>query len=72
MREHEPHDIPDRSGDGDANSRREEARARLREQHQGDPHDVGRTSGGGSLGHKQPPDVTSEGPIRNRPERSGS
>ena len=32
------------------------------------PRDVGRTSGGGSLGHKQPEDVTNEGPIRNQGE----
>ena len=32
------------------------------------PRDVGRTSGGGSLGHKQPEDVTEEGPIRNQGE----
>lgn len=31
--------------------------------------DVGKTSGGGSLGHDQPPDVTREGPIRNQRER---
>ena len=31
------------------------------------PTDVGRTSGGGSLGHKAPPDVNEEGPIRNQP-----
>jgi hypothetical protein len=28
-------------------------------------HDVGRTSGGGSLGHVQPSDVREETPIRN-------
>jgi hypothetical protein len=27
--------------------------------------DVGRTSGGGSLGHEQPPDVKRETPLRN-------
>lgn len=29
--------------------------------------DAGRTSGGGSLGHRQPDDVENEGPIRNNP-----
>jgi hypothetical protein len=34
--------------------------------------DVGRTSGGGSLGHVQPEDVTGEAPIRNQSdERPG-
>lgn len=33
--------------------------------------DVGRTSGGGSLGHDQPGDVQRETPIRNAPDRDG-
>ena len=35
----------------------------------GSPRDVGRTSGGGSLGHKQPRDVADETNIRNEPSR---
>ena len=35
-----------------------------------EPTDVGRTSGGGSLGHKQPPEVDREAPIRNNPPAS--
>ena len=38
-----------------------------RTQKTGEPTDVGRTSGGGSLGHRQPPEVEREGPIRNNP-----
>jgi hypothetical protein len=34
--------------------------------------DVGRTSGGGSLGHVQPDDVTREAPIRNQAEKRPS
>jgi hypothetical protein len=30
------------------------------------PRDVGKTSGGGSLGHDQPRDVAEETPIRNQ------
>jgi hypothetical protein len=30
------------------------------------PHDVGKTSGGGSLGHDQPQDVAEQAPIRNQ------
>ena len=30
------------------------------------PRDVGRTSGGGSLGHDQPSNVAEETPIRNQ------
>jgi hypothetical protein len=30
-------------------------------------NDVGKTSGGGSLGHHQPDKVTRDGPIRNDP-----
>ena len=33
----------------------------------GRPRDVGRTSGGGSLGHKQPEDVADATRIRNQP-----
>jgi hypothetical protein len=32
------------------------------------PRDVGRTSGGGSLGHVQPDDVQREAPLRNNAE----
>ena len=32
------------------------------------PRDAGRTSGGGSLGHVQPDDVTREAPLRNNAE----
>jgi hypothetical protein len=32
-------------------------------------HDAGRTSGGGSLGHDQPPDVSESTDIRNAAER---
>lgn len=32
------------------------------------PTDVGRTSGGGSLGHRHPLGGTEEAPIRNNPE----
>ena len=31
------------------------------------PSDVGKTSGGGSLGHDQPDDVADATPIRNHP-----
>jgi hypothetical protein len=31
------------------------------------PRDAGRTSGGGSLGHKQPEDVAEQTNIRNQP-----
>lgn len=31
------------------------------------PSDAGRTSGGGSLGHRQPPDTEEQAPIRNNP-----
>ena len=31
------------------------------------PSGVGRTSGGGSLGHDQPDDVANETPVRNDP-----
>lgn len=66
-------DHQDRRGPGDPDapraggSSREAALERLHREHAGTPRDVGRTSGGGSLGHKQPPDVTSESPIRNQP-----
>jgi hypothetical protein len=33
----------------------------------GSAGDAGRTSGGGSQGHKQPRDVADEAPIRNNP-----
>jgi hypothetical protein len=36
------------------------------------PTDVGRTSGGGSVGHKAPSEVNEEGPIRNQPARARS
>jgi hypothetical protein len=32
-------------------------------------HDAGRTSGGGSLGHDQPPDVSEQTDIRNATKR---
>lgn len=32
----------------------------------GQPTDVGKTSGGGSLGHDQPVDVADQTPIRNQ------
>ena len=32
-------------------------------------HDAGRTSGGGNLGHDQPPDVSEQTDIRNATER---
>lgn len=32
------------------------------------PRDAGRTSGGGSLGHKQPHDVAEQTNIRNQPD----
>jgi hypothetical protein len=35
---------------------------------EGRPRDVGRTSGGGSLGHKQPQDVAEKTGIRNQPD----
>jgi hypothetical protein len=33
----------------------------------GAPQDAGRTSGGGSSGHRQPRDVADSAPIRNNP-----
>jgi hypothetical protein len=32
------------------------------------PSDAGKTSGGGSQGHRQPKDVTDAAPIRNNPD----
>ena len=37
-----------------------------------DNRDVGRTSGGGSLGHVQPDKVTREAPLRNNAEKRKS
>ena len=37
-----------------------------------EPHDAGRTSGGGSLGHIQPDNVEREGPVRNNAEKRDS
>ena len=34
----------------------------------GTPTDAGKTSGGGSQGHKQPKEVTDAAPIRNNPD----
>jgi len=48
----------------------EEERYRLNAERkeQGGVRDVGRTSGGGSLGHVQPERVEREGPLRNNAE----
>ena len=38
---------------------------------QSEPQDVGKTSGGGNLGHQQPSEVVRQTPIRNNPSLEG-
>jgi hypothetical protein len=59
-------DSHDRDGDTRP-PRGHEDRPQTTPRDRGAAEDAGRTSGGGSSGHKQPEDVTDAAPIRNNP-----